>query len=293
MVRMRDNIQLKPTEYVIKLKGVQVSEGEIVMGHWMALSPGVENPAVQGVRTKDPAFGLPAIWVSSQMKVLAEANGYTVVDPPSVIATHLTEVLRRHAHELLGRQETKALLDHVKTTNSAAVDDVYPNPLSLGQIQNVLGNLLQEKISIRDMVTILESLADAGRQTQETDVLTERVRQALARQICHQFSLPNEPLSVVTLGPSVEERIHQSLVDQPGGAFIGMEPNEAQSVIRRLQEESGKLQALGKTPILLVHPQLRLAVRRWISRYLPDVVVLSFNELDPTVEIQSGGVVNL
>lgn len=293
MVRMRDNIQLKPTQYVIKLKGVQVSEGEIVMGHWLALSPGVENPAIQGVPAKDPAFGLPAVWVNQQMKILAEANGYTVVDPPSVVATHLTEVLRRHAHELLGRQETKALLDHVKSTNSAAVDDVYPNTLSLGQIQNVLSNLLQEKISIRDMVTILETLADVGRQTQELDTLTERVRQALARQISHQFAVPNEPMSVITLGPTVEERIQQSLVEHTSGSFIGMEPGEGQTVIRRLQEESGKLQALGKTPVLLIHPQLRLAVRRWIARYLPDMVVLSYNELDPTIEIQSGGVVNL
>lgn len=292
MVRMRDNIQLKPTQYVIKLKGVQVSEGEIVMGHWMALSPGIENPAVQGIPTQDPAFGMPALWVNSQMKIVAEANGYTVVDPPSVIATHLTEVLRRHAHELLGRQETKTLLDHVKSTNSAAVDDVYPGTLTLGQIQNVLGNLLQEKISIRDMVTILESLADAGRQTQDPDVLTERVRQALARQICHQFSIPGEPMSVITLGSSVEARIQESLVEGANGAFVGMEPNEAQNVIRRLQDETNKLQALGKTPVLLIHPQLRLAVRRWIARYLPDVVVLSYNELDPTVEIQSGGVVN-
>ncbi|GEO24826.1 flagellar biosynthesis protein FlhA [Alicyclobacillus acidoterrestris] len=293
MVRMRDNIQLKPTQYAIKLKGVQVAEGEIVMGHWLALSPGVENPAIQGVKTKDPAFGLPAIWVNQGMRVQAEANGYTVVDPPSVIATHLTEVLRRHAHELLGRQETKSLLDHVKTTNPAAVDDVYPNPLSLGQIQNVLSNLLREKISIRDMVTILETLADAARQTQDPDVLTEQVRQALARQICNQFSVPGEPMAVITLSATIEEQIQQSLVERPGGAFIGMDPAQTQRVIARLQEESGKLQAVGKTPVLLVHPQLRLPVRRWIERYLPDVVVLSYNELDPTVEIQSGGVVNL
>ncbi|GMA61550.1 flagellar biosynthesis protein FlhA [Alicyclobacillus fastidiosus] len=293
MVRMRDNIQLKPTQYAIKLRGVQVAEGEIVMGHWLALSPGIENPSIQGVRTKDPAFGLPAVWVNQGMRVQAEANGYTVVDPPSVIATHLTEVLRRHAHELLGRQETKALLDHVKNGTPAAVDDVYPNPLSLGQIQNVLSNLLQEKISIRDMVTILETLADAGRQTQDSDALTEQVRQALARQICNQFSVPGEPMAVITLSAAMEERVQQSLVDRPGGAFIGMDPAEAQVVIKRLKEESGKLQALGKTPVLLVHPQLRLPIRRWIARYLPDTVVLSYNELDPTVEIQSGGVVNL
>lgn len=293
IVRMRDNIQLKPTQYVIKLKGVQVSEGEIVIGHWLALSPGVDHPSVQGIRTKDPTFGLPAVWVNAQMKIQAEVNGYTVVDAPSVIATHLTEVLRKHSHELLGRQETKALLDHVKTFNAAAVDDVYPNTLSLGQIQNVLSNLLQEKVSIRDLVTILETLADMGRQTQEIDVLTERVRQALARQICHEFTLPNEPMTVITLGSSVEQRVQQSLIEQGGSMYVGMDPAEAGQIIRSLQEEVNKLQGLGKTPILLIHPQLRLAVRRWIVRYLPDLVVLSFNELDPAVEIQSGGVVNL
>lgn len=236
MVRMRDNIQLKPTQYAIKLKGVQVAEGEIVMGHWLALSPGVENPAIQGVKTKDPAFGLPAIWVNQGMRVQAEANGYTVVDPPSVIATHLTEVLRRHAHELLGRQETKSLLDHVKTTNPAAVDDVYPNPLSLGQIQNVLSNLLREKISIRDMVTILETLADAARQTQDPDVLTEQVRQALARQICNQFSVPGEPMAVITLSATIEEQIQQSLVERPGvpsSGWIRRRPNASSHGCRR------------------------------------------------------------
>lgn len=293
MVRIRDNIQLKPTQYVIRLKGVQIADSEIVMGHWLALSPGTESPAVEGVRTHEPAFGLPAVWVNQQMRLVAEANGYTVVDPPSVIATHLTEVLRRHAHELLGRQETKALLDHVKTNYSAVVEDVYPNTLSLGQIQNVLSNLLQEKISIRDMVTILETLADVGRQTQDTDFLTEQIRQALSRQISHQFAGTNEPMSVITLGAAVEERIRQSLVEHQGTAFIGMEPAESQNIIQRLQDESGKLQNIGKTPVLLTHPQLRLAVRRWISRYLPDIVVLSYNELDPAVEIQSGGVVNL
>lgn len=143
------------------------------------------------------------------------------------------------------------------------------------------------------MVTILETLADAGRQTQDSDLLTEQVRQALARQICHQFASANEPMSVITLGAVVEERIRESLIEHQGGTFIGMEPGESQSIIRRLQDESGKLQNNGKTPVLLTHPQLRLAVRRWIVRYLPDLVVLSYNELDPTVEIQSGGVVNL
>ncbi|GLV12378.1 flagellar biosynthesis protein FlhA [Alicyclobacillus hesperidum] len=293
MIRMRDNVQLKPTQYVIKLKGVQVAEGEILIGHWLALSPGLDNPNVQGIPTKDPTFGLPALWVNGQMKIQAEASGYTVVDAPSVIATHLTEVLRKHAHELLGRQETKALLDHLKTNHAAVVDDVYPSTLSLGQIQNVLSNLLEEGVSIRDLVTILETLADAGRQTQDIDVLTERVRQALGRQICHQFVAPNEPLTVLTLAADVEGEIQQALVDHGGGTFIGMEPTRSQMVFRKIQEEMTRLQSMGKSPILVVHPRLRLPFRRWISRYIPDLPVLSFSELDPSVQIQSGGVVNL
>ncbi|GLG00578.1 flagellar biosynthesis protein FlhA [Alicyclobacillus hesperidum subsp. aegles] len=293
MIRMRDNVQLKPTQYVIKLKGVQVAEGEILIGHWLALSPGLDNPNVQGIPTKDPTFGLPALWVNGQMKIQAEASGYTVVDAPSVIATHLTEVLRKHAHELLGRQETKALLDHLKTNHAAVVEDVYPSTLSLGQIQNVLSNLLEEGVSIRDLVTILETLADAGRQTQDIDVLTERVRQALGRQICHQFAAPNEPLTVLTLAAEVEGEIQQALVDHGGGTFIGMEPSRSQMVFRKIQEEMTRLQSMGKSPILVVHPRLRLPFRRWISRYIPDLPVLSFSELDPSVQIQSGGVVNL
>ncbi|KRW91650.1 flagellar biosynthesis protein FlhA [Alicyclobacillus tengchongensis] len=293
MIRMRDNVQLKPTQYVIKLKGVQVAEGEILIGHWLALSPGLDNPNVQGIPTKDPTFGLPALWVNGQMKIQAEASGYTVVDAPSVIATHLTEVLRKHAHELLGRQETKALLDHLKTNHAAVVEDVYPSTLSLGQIQNVLSNLLEEGVSIRDLVTILETLADAGRQTQDIDVLTERVRQALGRQICHQFAAPNEPLTVLTLAAEVEGEIQQALVDHGGGTFIGMEPSRSQMVFRKIQEEMTRLQSMGKSPILVVHPRLRLPFRRWINRYIPDLPVLSFSELDPSVQIQSGGVVNL
>ncbi len=293
VIRLRDNIQLKPTEYVIKIKGVEVSGGELVMGHWLAMSPGYDDPSVVGIPTKEPTFGLPAIWVNQEMKVRAEAAGYTVVDTPSVVATHLTEVLRKHAHELLGRQETKSLLDHLKTTVPAVVDDVVPSTLTIGQVQRVLCNLLQEKISIRDLTTILETLADAGKQTKDTDVLTEHVRQALARQICHQFKVPGEPLTVVTLSPSVEQKVQEALVQNDGGSFIGMDPNLAQQIFRRLREEATKMSGLGKNPVLLIHPNLRLAVHRWISRYLPEVIVMSYNELDPAIEIESAGVVNL
>ncbi len=293
VIRLRDNIQLKPTEYVIKIKGVEVSGGELIMGHWLAMSPGIDDPSIVGIPTKEPTFGLPALWVNQEMKLRAEAAGYTVVDTPSVVATHLTEVLKKHAHELLGRQETKTLLDHMKTTVPAVVDDVVPSTLTLGQVQRVLCNLLLEKISIRDLTTILEVLADVGKQTKDTDILTEHVRQALARQICYQFKIPGEPLTVITLSPNVEQMVQENMVQNDGGSFIGMEPAAAQQIFKRLREEATKLSGLGKNPILLTHPTLRLAVHRWISRYLPDFIVMSYNELDPSVEIESAGVVNL
>jgi flagellar biosynthesis protein FlhA len=293
VIRLRDNIQLKPTEYVIKIKGVEVSGGELIMGHWLAMSPGLDDPGIVGIPTKEPTFGLPALWVNQEMKARAEAAGYTVVDIPSVVATHLTEVLKKHAHELLGRQETKSLLDHMKTTVPAVVDDVVPSTLTVGQVQRVLCNLLMERISIRDLTTILETLADFGKQTKDTDILTEHVRQAIARQICHQFKIPGEPLTVITLSPGVEQKIQDGLVQSEGGSFIGMEPTAAQQIFKRLREESTKLSGLGKNPVLLTHPTLRLPIHRWISRYLPDFIVMSYNELDPAVEIESAGVVNL
>lgn len=293
VIRLRDNVQIKPSEYVIKIRGNEVAGGELMLGHWLAMSPGVDDPSIVGVATKDPAFGLPALWVGPDIRSKAEMVGYTVVDPASVVATHLTEVLRRHAHELLGRQETKSLLDNLKATAPAVVDDVLPNVLTIGQVQRVLSNLLQEKVSIRDLVTILETLADVGRQTKDADVLTEQVRQALSRQICHQFRVPGQPLTVVTLAPTVEDRLTESLVQHDSGSFIALDPAVSQQIFKRLREESTKLSALGKTPILLTHPQLRLPVRRWVARHLADLTVLSYNELDPAVEVESGGVVNL
>ncbi|MCL6636877.1 MAG: flagellar biosynthesis protein FlhA [Alicyclobacillus sp.] len=293
VVRLRDNLQRQPTEYAIKVRGVEVARGEVMPGHWLALSPGHDDPAVRGIPTCEPAFGMPALWIGTDMRSRAEAAGYTVVDVSSVIATHLTEVLRRHAHELLGRQEVKALLDHVKETAPAVVEDLVPGTLALGQVQRVLANLLQERVSIRDLVTIFETLADAGKHSKDPDILTEMVRQALARQICHQFRVPGQPLTVITLAPAVEERLQNALVSHEGGAYLALDPGWSQQVFRRLREEANKLSAAGKVPLLLTLPALRLPVRRWLMRTLPDLVVLSYNELDPAVEIESGGVVNL
>jgi len=218
VIRIRDNIQLKPNEYVIKIKGNTVAKGELMLNHYLAMSAGFEDESVTGIKTTEPAFGLPALWINESMKERAELAGYTIVDPPSVVATHLTEVIKKHAHELLGRQETQNLIQHLKETHAALVDELIPNILSVGDVQKVLAKLLKEKISIRDLVTIFETLADYGTYTKDPDMLTEYVRQALSRQISQQYAPGNDPLKVITVSPSVEKRIAESVQQTEHGS---------------------------------------------------------------------------
>ncbi|PDO11251.1 MAG: flagellar biosynthesis protein FlhA [Candidatus Reconcilbacillus cellulovorans] len=294
VIRIRDNIQLRPNEYVIKIKGNPVARGELLLHHYLAMSPGVEDESVTGIPTTEPAFGLPALWIDEAMKERAELAGYTVVDPPSVVATHLTEVIRRHAHELLGRQETKALLDHVKQTNPALVEELVPGLLSVGDVQKVLVRLLKEKVSIRDLVTILETLADHASHTKDPDVLTEYVRQALSRQITQQY-VPNEnePLQVVTLGASLERKIAESVQETGQGSYAVLDPATSQLFYQRIREQAQKLLQSGKQPILLVSPTIRMYVRQLLEKTMADIPVLSYAELEPQVKIQSVGVVNV
>lgn len=219
-------------------------------------------------------------------------SGYTVVDPPSVVATHLTETIKRHAHELIGRQETKALLDNVKETHPALVDEVVPNLLSIGDVQKVLAKLLKEKVSIRDMVTILETLADYAAYTKDTDVLTEYVRQSLSRQITQQYAPNNETLRVVTAGPSLERKIADSVQQTEHGSYLSLDPATSQSVVNNIVEQVTKLVQSGGAPILLTSPTIRMYVKQLLDRAMQDITVLSYNELEPTVEVQSIGVVN-
>ncbi|WP_172673659.1 FHIPEP family type III secretion protein, partial [Calditerricola satsumensis] len=293
VVRIRDNIQLKPNEYVIKIRGNVVARGELMPDHYLAMSPGVDDPRVVGIETTEPAFGLPALWIDEAMKETAEQAGYTVVDPPSVVATHLTEVLKRHAHELLGRQETKALLDAVKEHAPAVVEELVPNVLSVGEIQRVLVKLLRERVSIRNLVTILETLADYGRYTKDPDILTEHVRQALSRQITRQHVQPGEPLVVATLDPETEKRIAESVQQTEYGSYVALDPEATQRFYRSVNEAVNQLLQSGRQPILLTAPGVRPYVRQLVERILPDVPVLSYAELEPNVEVRSVGVVKL
>lgn len=293
VIRIRDNIQLQPNEYTIKIKGNEIAKGELLLDHYMAMSPGVEDESIVGIETVEPAFGMPALWIGEEMKEQAELSGYTVVDPPSVVSTHLTEVVKRHAHELLGREETKQLVDHLKETYPALVEEVTPNVLAIGDIQKVLTNLLREGISIRNLPTIFETLADYGSMTKDMDLVTEYVRQSLSRQISKQVTVPGEPLYVVTIGGGVEKKIADSIQQTEHGNYIAMDPNDSQRILESAAAETDRLAQMGQSPIILCSPAVRMYVRQLIERYLPQVPVLSYNELEADVEVQSVGVVNV
>lgn len=293
VIRIRDNIQLQPNEYVIKIKGNEVARGELLLDHYLAMSPGVEDENINGIETIEPAFGLPALWIGEDMKEQAELSGYTVVDPPSVVSTHLTEVIKRHAHELIGRQETKQLIDHLKESYPTLVEEVTPNPLTVGEIQKVLANLLKEGVSIRNLPVIFETLADYGPLTKDMNLITEYVRQALSRQISKQFATPGEPLYVITLSGAVEKKIADSVQQTEYGSFLAMDPDDSQKILESMTFELERLNQMGQLPIILCSPAVRMFVRQLIERQLPNIPVLSYNELEPDIEVQSVGVVNI
>ncbi|OPH61947.1 flagellar biosynthesis protein FlhA [Paenibacillus ferrarius] len=293
VIRIRDNIQLRPNEYIIKIKGNTVARGELLLNHYLAMSPGIDDDSITGIETTEPAFGLPAMWIDEVTKERAELSGYTVVDPPSVVATHLTEIIKKHTHELLGRQETKALIDNVRETYPALVDDLIPSVLSIGDIQKVLAKLLREKISVRDLVTIMETLADYGTYTKDPEILTEYVRQSLSRQITQQFTSLGDSLKVITVGPSVEKKIADSVQQSDQGSYLALDPSSSQIIYHRVSEQVSKLIQSGQQPVILTSPTIRMYLRQLLERTLHDIPVLSYSELEPSVEIQSMGVVNL
>lgn len=293
VVRIRDNIQLQPNEYRLKIKGSEMARGELLLDHFLAMSPGYDDDSIEGIDTVEPSFGLPAKWISEDMKDQAEMQGYTVVDPPSVVSTHITEVIRRNAHELLGRQETKQLIDHLKESYPILVEEVTPNPLSVGDIQKVLAKLLKENVSIRNLPIIFETLADFGRMTTDTDLLTEYVRQSLARQITNQYIVQGETMKVVTLSGRVEKFVADGVQQTEHGNYLSIDPNVSQSIIESIAKQIETVSIQEQAPILLCSPAVRMYVRQLIERYFPQVPVLSYNELEANVEVQSVGVVNI
>ncbi|MBZ5749888.1 flagellar biosynthesis protein FlhA [Metabacillus rhizolycopersici] len=293
VVRIRDNIQLEPNEYRLKIKGNEVAKGLILLDHYLAMAPGIEDDSIEGIDTVEPSFGLPAKWITEEMKDTAEMYGYTVVDPPSVVSTHITEVIKQHAHELLGRQETKQLVDHLKESYSILVEEVTPTPLSIGDIQKVLAKLLREKVSIRNLPIIFETLADFGKMTSDAELLGEYVRQALAKQITTQYVDQDQMLKVVTLSGKIEKIIADGVQQTEHGNYLSLSPDVSQSIIEAIAKEIENLSLQQQTPILLCSPAVRMYVRQLTNRYFPQVPILSYNELEANVEVQSIGVVNV
>ncbi len=291
VIRLRDNIQLAPNEYQIKIKGVEVAKGELMLDNYLAMNPGLVEEEIDGIKTTEPAFGLPAIWITEQQRDRAEMLGYTVVDPPSIIATHLTEIIKKHAHELTGRQEVQVLLDNVKQNYPVIVEELIPKMMTVGEVQKVLANLLREGVSIRDMVTILETLADYAPVTHDTDMLTEYVRQALGRAISKKFFTDSRS-SVITLDPKLEQLLLDSLQKTETGTYLSLDPGTTNAILGNLSRQVQKLVQLGQQPIVLASPVVRLYFKKLADQSIPGIVVLSYNELDPELEIQSVGVVS-
>ena len=292
VVRIRDNIQLQPNEYRIKIKGNEMARGELLLDHYLAMSPGDDN-SIDGIDTIEPSFGLPAKWITEQVKEDAEIMGYTVVDPPSVVSTHLTEMIRSNAYDLLGRQETKQLIDHLRETHAILVDELIPSPLSVGELQKVLAKLLKENVSVRNLPVIFETLADYAKLTSDTDILTEYVRQALARQITTQYVNGQPSLKVITVSGQVEKLVSDSVQQTDHGNYLAMDPQESQFVLEAIAREVERVSFMEQSPLILCSPGVRMYLRQLTERYFPQIPVLSYNELDASVEIQSVGVVNV
>lgn len=292
-IRIRDNLQLDPSRYVFKIKGVALAEGDIMPHYYLAMDSDNVGQKIEGIPTQEPTFGLPALWIKSDQKISAEIQGFTVVDATTVLITHLTEFIKIHAHELLGRQDVKELVDVVKETDSAVVEDLVPDALTLGEIQKVLQNLLRERIPVRDLVTILEALSDGVRVSRDQDYLTQYVRIALGRTICHMYTNHEGKIFVITLEPRLEQIIADAIQPVQEGGYPVLEPGKAQSIIGQLTNFWEKTSFEGMQPVVLCSAKVRMPFRRLIERYLPQLHVMSISELVADVEIESVGVVKL
>ena len=291
-IRIRDNIQIKPNAYIIKLKGMEIARGELMLDHFLAMNSGTVFEEVPGIETVEPAFGLPALWIPESEREQAELNGYTVVDAVSVLATHLTEVIKQHAAEILGRQETQNLIDNLAKTHQSLVQEVVPELLGVGEIQKVLANLLDERISIRDMATIMEVLSDYARATKDPEILTEYVRHAMARQIT-QLVVQGNTLPCITLDPALENRIVGGVQRTDHGSYVSLDPDSMRRMISALNTELEKLTNMGYSPVVLTSPAVRLYFRKLVARSVPNIIIVSHAEIDQSVEIQVLGVVRL
>ncbi len=293
-IRIKDELRLEPNRYVIKIKGVEVARGELMPDHLLAIDSGVVTAPVPGIETREPAFGLSALWIGAPQRHEAEHRNYTVVEPSSVLATHLTEVIKQYAAELLTRQQVTRLLDALKERSPKIVEEVIPEPIKSGELQKVLQNLLRERVPIRDLETILETLGDWATRTKDIDVLTEYVRHALARSICALYRGDDGALSAITLDPQVEDLILSHVEGGDQGRYLTLPPATQGRVIEAMRDQVAAALRNGvKTPVVLCSPQVRSWVRRLIEQAMPHVPVLGYNEVVRGVEVRSQGIVVL
>jgi flagellar biosynthesis protein FlhA len=292
-LRIRDNLQLKPGEYRLLIKGDEVTRGEMMLGYAMALHSGEVKRTIDGIPTQEPAFQLPALWIPEKKREEAQFAGYTVVDLSTVMATHLTELIRAHADELLNRQDVQKLIDRLSQTHPKVVEELIPNLLSLGVIQRVLQNLLRERVSIRDFLTILETLADYAPLSKDPEILTEHVRQKLARSILRQYENAEGVLAIVSLDQQIEDLLREKIQRGDQGTYLALEPNLAQRILRSVHQALDRLAQVNLQPVLLCSPLVRRHLKKLLDRFLPQVVVLSHSELTSQAKIQSLGTVSL
>ncbi|MFH0810807.1 MAG: flagellar biosynthesis protein FlhA [Pseudomonadota bacterium] len=292
-LHVRDNLQLKSAGYSFLLRGIEVARGDLMLGHQLAMDPGNVRRKMDGIPTKEPAFGLPALWVPSAKKEESQFAGYTVVDLPTVIATHLTEVIRSHAEELLGRQEVQGLLDNLVKTHPKTVEELIPNQLTLGGLQRVLRNLLRERVSIRDLLSIIESLADYAPMTKDPELLSEYVRQRLARSIVRHYQQDDGTLQVLSVEPGLEELLAKSIEQTEHGTYLSLEPRVAQLILKAVTDGAQRFAKAGQEPVVLCSPGNRRHLKRLMERHIPSVAVLSHAELPSDVKIKSLGQVGV
>ena len=290
-IRIRDNMQLQPSEYIIKIKGVEVSRWKIMPGHLLAMATAPDMPKIQGIETKEPTFNLTAYWITDEEKALAEQAGYSVVDASTVIATHLTEIIRTQAHEFLTRQSVAKLVDGIKKESPAVVDELIPSQLSVGDLQKILQNLLREHLPIRDLETILEAVADHVKETKDVQMLTEYARRGMARSITKLHQAPDGKIYALTLDPKFEKIIMDSVQAAESGTVSALDPRILQQVFRSLSIGIEKMAGMGRQPLVLCSPMVRSYFKKLIERYISHLTVLSFNELLPRTEIQSVGMI--
>lgn len=291
-VRMRDNQNINPNKYVIKIKGEAVADGEILIDHYLALDNGSISQEIDGIDTIEPAFHIPAKWIPEDKKIMADIAGYTLIDPTSVMITHLSEIIKSHANELLSRQDVKTMVDKLKETNPAIVEDTVPNVVSIAYLQKVLGNLLKEGVPIRDLQTILETLSDYSSSLKDMDITTEYVRQALKRTITRRFNDAGQ-IRVITLDAGVENKIVGAVKKSEQGSYLALDPETIQAIVQSLQMQLDKVRDVIPTPIVLTSPIVRVYFKKLIDQFIPNVIVLSFNEIDNSVQIQAVGNISI